>query len=70
MDIFGLKEYVSLALQDSAVAVYDSRRTVEPVWFHEMKLKDPIISLANINENKCFVGSSQKEVYEVTPTGK
>ncbi|KAH0794912.1 guanine nucleotide-binding protein subunit beta-like protein 1 [Histomonas meleagridis] len=70
MDISVFNEYFSLALEDSTVVVYDSRNTAEPVWSHEMKLKDPIISLATVNENKCVVGSSQKEVYEVTPTGK
>lgn len=70
MDISVNKEFVGVVLEDSTVAVFDSRNTVEPVWIHEMKLKDPIISLALVNENDCVVGSSQAEVYEVTPTGK
>ncbi|OHT04847.1 hypothetical protein TRFO_27651 [Tritrichomonas foetus] len=70
MDISVYNEFVGVALEDSTVAVFDSRNTAMPFWTNEMKLSDPIISIASVNENRCIVGSSQKEVYDVTAGGK
>lgn len=71
MDIAVYGEHlIGLAMEDSSVCIFDNRNCADPVWKNEMKLKDPIISMAIVNENRCIVGSAQKDVYDITPTTK
>jgi WD40 repeat protein len=68
MDISAKDQFVGIVVEDSTVAMFDSRSPGSPLWVNSMKLGDPIISLAVVNENRCIIGSAQKQVYDVQPT--
>lgn len=70
MDIAVKDDFLGLAMEDSTVCVFDVRNTAEPIWSNDLKLGDPAISLAVVEENRCVVGSAQNDIIEVTPTGK
>ena len=70
MDIAVCGTCVSIAVEDATVVVFDSRNSGTPMWKNEMKLNDPIISLAQIDPEKCIVGTSQKEIYKVSQNEK
>lgn len=69
LSVYG-NNFIGVAMEDSSVALFDSRNVAEPLWKNEMKLSDPLISLAIVNENRCILGTAQKDVYDVTESAK
>lgn len=65
MDISIKGNHIGVAMEDSTVLMIDNRNVGAPEWINELKHTDPIISVAVIDDTKCVVGSSQKNVYEV-----